>query len=71
MKVALGKCNLPFQNAVVLGILCNFLVCLGVLMAMSAKDSAGASSRPSCRCATLCCAALSTAWPTCTTSPRA
>lgn len=41
MKVALGKCNLPFQNAVVLGILCNFLVCLGVLMAMSAKDSAG------------------------------
>ena len=41
MKVAAGKCALPFQNAVVLGILCNFLVCLGVLMAMSAKDSAG------------------------------
>lgn len=41
MKVAAGKCALPFQNAVVLGFLCNFLVCLGVLMALAAKDVPG------------------------------
>ena len=41
MKVAVGKCTIPFANGVVLGILCNFLVSLGVLMALSAKDSAG------------------------------
>ena len=41
MKVAAGKCVIPFQNGVVLGILCNVLVCLGVLMAMSAKDNTG------------------------------
>ncbi len=41
MKVAAGKCALPFQNAVVLGFLCNLLVCLGVLMAMAAKDVPG------------------------------
>lgn len=41
MKVAAAKCAIPFQNGVVLGILCNLLVCLGVLMAMSAKDTTG------------------------------
>lgn len=41
MKVAAGKCALPFQNAVVLGFLCNLLVCLGVLMALAAKDVPG------------------------------
>lgn len=41
MKVAAGKCSLPFANALVMGIFCNILVCLGVLMAMSAKDTAG------------------------------
>lgn len=41
MKVAAAKCALPFQNALVLGFFCNLLVCLGVLMSLSAKDSAG------------------------------
>lgn len=41
MKVAAGKCAMPFANAFVLGILCNVLVCLGVLMSMSAKDTCG------------------------------
>lgn len=41
MTVAANKCSLPFVNAVVSGFLCNFLVCLGVLMAFSAKDTVG------------------------------
>lgn len=41
MKVAAGKCALPFANGVVLGFFCNLLVCLGVLMTLSAKDTAG------------------------------
>lgn len=41
MTVAAGKCAIPFANAVVLGFLCNVLVCLGVLMSMSARDSTG------------------------------
>lgn len=41
MKVAAAKCAIPFQNGLVLGFFCNLLVCLGVLMALSAKDSAG------------------------------
>jgi len=41
IKVAIGKCNLPFANAVVSGILCNFLVSLGVLMSISGKDATG------------------------------
>lgn len=41
MKVAAAKCAISFGNGIVLGFLCNFLVCLGVLMALSAKDSAG------------------------------
>lgn len=41
MKVAAAKCGLSFWSAVVLGILCNLLVCLGVLCSFSAKDTAG------------------------------
>lgn len=41
MKMAAAKCAIPFQNGVVLGFLCNLLVCLGVLMSMSAKDTTG------------------------------
>ncbi len=41
MKVAVSKCSMPLGNAFVLGILCNMLVCLGVLVSMSAKDTCG------------------------------
>ena len=41
MKLAAGKCALPFQNAFVLAILCNFLVCLGVIIAMTGTDTTG------------------------------
>ncbi len=41
MKLAAGKCALSFGNAVVLGFFCNVLVCLGVLCAMTAKDTSG------------------------------
>lgn len=39
MRVAAGKCALPFGNAFVLGILCNVLVCLAVLLATSGQDT--------------------------------
>lgn len=41
IKVAMGKVTLPFGTAVVSGILCNFFVCIAVLMAAAAKDIAG------------------------------
>ena len=41
IKVAMGKLSLPFGAAFISGILCNFFVCLAVLMAASAKDIAG------------------------------
>ena len=41
IKVAMGKINLSFGGAFVSGILCNFLVCIAVLMATAAKDVAG------------------------------
>lgn len=41
MKVAASKCAISFPKGVVMGILCNLLVCLGVLMSMSARDTAG------------------------------
>lgn len=41
IKVALGKVNLSFGSAFVSGILCNFFVCIAVLMAAAAKDIAG------------------------------
>ena len=41
IRLAAGKCALPFLNGFGLGILCNVLVCLGVLLALSATDAAG------------------------------
>jgi formate/nitrite transporter FocA (FNT family) len=41
IKVAAAKCSLGFGDAAALGIFCNLLVCLGVFMALSAKDAAG------------------------------
>lgn len=41
MTLAVSKCSLPFENAFVLGVFCNILVCFAVLAAMSAKDTAG------------------------------
>ncbi|MDR1048608.1 MAG: formate/nitrite transporter family protein [Synergistaceae bacterium] len=41
VRVAAGKCSLAFGPAVVLGTLCNILVCLGVLCSLSAQDTAG------------------------------
>ncbi len=41
MKVAIGKSTLPFQNGLVMGFLCNFLVCMGLLVSTSAKDTTG------------------------------
>ena len=41
IKVATAKCALPFGHAFILGILCNLLVCMGVLCAISAKDTGG------------------------------
>ena len=41
IKVAMGKVTLPFGTAVVSGILCNFFVCIAVLMAAASKDIAG------------------------------
>lgn len=41
IKLAAAKCAMPFGNAFVLGILCNVLVCAGVMMALCGKDVAG------------------------------
>jgi len=41
IKMAAGKTALGFQSAFVLGILCNWLVCLGVWMAWSAESVGG------------------------------
>ena len=41
MKVAAGKCALTFGNAVVLGILCNVLVCIAVAMSLMSKNTIG------------------------------
>lgn len=41
IRVAAAKCTLPFGSALVLGILCNLLVCMGVLCGMASKDLAG------------------------------
>lgn len=41
IRIAAEKCALPFANALVLGILCNLLVCIGVLCSLSAEDTAG------------------------------
>lgn len=41
VRLAAGKCALTFSGGFGLGLFCNLLVCLGVLMALSAKDAAG------------------------------
>ena len=38
VKVATAKCTLPFTDALLKGILCNFMVCLAVWCAFGAKD---------------------------------
>lgn len=38
MKTAVGKMTMPFQNAFFMGILCNILVTLGVLLSLAGKD---------------------------------
>lgn len=41
IKLAAAKCAMPFGNALVMGILCNVLVCAAVMMALCAKDATG------------------------------
>lgn len=41
IKIAAGKASLSFGKAVILGFLCNWLVCLAVWQATGAKDMAG------------------------------
>ena len=41
IRIAASKTGLPFHQAVILGILCNMLVCLAVWMAYGAKDITG------------------------------
>lgn len=38
MKVAAGKMTMPFANAFFMGVLCNILVTIGVLLSLSGKD---------------------------------
>ena len=41
IQVAAAKCSIPFGKAVVLGILCNILVCGGVMCGLCGKSAAG------------------------------
>lgn len=41
VSAAVGKVNLSFSDALIKGILCNFLVCIAVWMAFAAKDVNG------------------------------
>ena len=41
IQVAAAKCALPFGKAVVLGVLCNILVCAGVVCGLTAKSASG------------------------------
>lgn len=41
VTTAAAKCSLPFGRALVLGILCNLLVCIAVMCALCAKDVTG------------------------------
>lgn len=41
MKTAVYKCSMTFGQAFAQGILCNILVCLGVLCSLTAKDTVG------------------------------
>ncbi len=39
--IAARKCNLPFSEALIRGIFCNWLVCLAIFMAAAARDISG------------------------------
>lgn len=41
IRIASAKCSLGFGTALVLGILCNILVCVAVMMSLSSKSVAG------------------------------
>jgi formate/nitrite transporter len=41
IKIAAAKCHLTFEEAFLLGMFCNWLVCLAVWIAAAAKDAAG------------------------------
>ena len=41
IATAVGKCSMTFGDALIKGIFCNFLVCIGVWLGMAAKDAAG------------------------------
>ncbi|AEE96279.1 formate/nitrite transporter family protein [Mahella australiensis] len=41
VKIAVSKVNLSFEQAFILGILCNWLVCIAVWMSYGAKDAIG------------------------------
>lgn len=41
IRTAVSKCSLSFGDALIRGVLCNLLVCLGVWLAFAAKDVAG------------------------------
>ena len=41
ISTAVAKCSMPFGDAVIKGIFCNFLVCIAVWLGMAAKDAAG------------------------------
>lgn len=41
MATATAKCSMPFMQALIKGIGCNFLVCIAVWMSFAAKDIAG------------------------------
>ena len=41
ISTAAGKCTMPFGDALIKGIFCNFLVCIAVWLGMAAKDAAG------------------------------
>jgi formate/nitrite transporter len=41
VNIAARKCNLPFAEALIRGILCNWLVCLAIFMAAAARDVTG------------------------------
>ena len=41
ISTAAAKCALPFGDALIKGIMCNFLVCIAVWISFAAKDVAG------------------------------
>lgn len=41
ISAAAGKCSMTFSDALIRGILCNFLVCIAVWISFAAKDVAG------------------------------